>query len=65
MVAEEDAELTAARAALDALPAGAARAWRRAAQTELENAGVPLTRRVVEIRAAELATRPAADMATA
>ena len=65
VVAEEDAELTAARAALDALPAGAARAWRRAAQTELENAGVPLTRRVVEIRAAELATRPAADMATA
>ncbi|HEY0935899.1 MAG TPA: hypothetical protein VGD91_19435 [Trebonia sp.] len=58
VVAEEDPELTTARATLDALSAGAARAWRRAAQTELETAGVPLTHRAVAIRAAELATAP-------
>lgn len=65
VLAEGDPELAAARAVLDALPVGATRAWRRAAQAELEAAGVPLTHRAVAICAAELATRPAADTATA
>lgn len=39
-------------------PTIAATAWRVAARRELENAGAPLTKRAVEIRAADLATRP-------
>lgn len=61
MVAEDDPELATARAVLDALPVGAARAWRRAAQTALEGADVPLTHRAVAIRAAELAVAPATN----
>lgn len=65
VVAEEAPELATARAVLDALPVGAARAWRRAAQTELEAAGIPLTHRAVAIRAAELATESTNGAATA
>jgi hypothetical protein len=65
VVAEEDPELATARAVLDAMRPAAANAWRVVARRELETAGVPLTKRSVEIRAADVATRPAADTATA
>lgn len=54
-----DPELEAAQKALIALKPVASGAWQIAARTELEAAGVPLTRRAVVIRAAELASAPA------
>lgn len=54
-----DPEYEHARAVLAAMrPAVAAAAWRIAARRELEAAGTPLSKRAVEIRAAELATQP-------
>jgi hypothetical protein len=60
-----DDELDTARAVLAAMRRPVADAWRAAARRKLEDAGLPLTKRAVEICAAELATAPAADTATA
>lgn len=56
-----DDELDTARAVLDAMRPPVANAWRVAARRELETAGVSLTKRSVDIRAADLATTPATD----
>jgi len=56
---DTDPEADHARAVPAAMrPAVAAAAWRVAARRELEAADIPLTKRTVEIRAADLATRP-------
>lgn len=54
--ANGDAELEAAQAVLAAMRRPVADAWRHAARAELEADDIPLSRRAVEIRAAELAT---------
>lgn len=59
VVAEEDPEFDTARAVLAAMRPAAANVWRVTARRELETAGVPLTKRAVEIRAAEHAAESA------
>lgn len=63
--ADADPEYDTAHAALAAIRPAVADAWRRAARAELEAAGTPLTKRTVEIRAADLATHPTNGAATA
>lgn len=59
-----DPEYDTARAALAAMRRPVADAWRHAARAELETAGIPLSKRSVEIRAADLAAAAAADHTT-
>lgn len=61
---DADPEFEAARTALAAMTPLEVRAWRHIAEAELEGAGIPLTKRDVAIRTAEVATRaaPAVDV---